>query len=161
MSEVSQLSFDGADFVQELDGCRLSGQIARVYAVMKDERERSVKQIQDAIYKRFGVVDPENSIQAQLRNLRKPRGGFRGFNVECLPKNERGFHTFVLHGAGFWDRDEVPVAIKEPPLLAYSADGKSVRLTRFVEKPKWIELDVMLRGEGFDYRGRGLWRKER
>ncbi|MCW4015091.1 MAG: hypothetical protein NWF06_01855, partial [Candidatus Bathyarchaeota archaeon] len=153
MSGQQELSFDGSDFDQELDGARLTGQIGRVYDVMKDENERSVKQIQDEIFRRFSVLDPENSIQAQLRNLRKPRGKFQGFNVKSYRK-EGGLFVYVLiHD--FWSREEVPEVIKKPSLLVYGEDV--VRLSRSVSRGEWREIDRKLWFDGYTYVGDGVW----
>ena len=58
--------FDGAHYKPSVDYYRLARQIERVKAVMGDGQWRSVAQIHDLL-----PHDPENSIQAQLRNLRK------------------------------------------------------------------------------------------
>jgi hypothetical protein len=156
LSSNQELSFEGAEFVQELDGARLTGQIARVYAVVKDEKERSVDEIQEEILRRFKVCDPTPSISAQLRNLRKPE--FGGHLVRSFRK-EGGLFVYVLIRDYFND-EATPRVVKDAPLVEYSADGKTARLTvLFVEKPKWLELDAKLRGEGFDYRGHGIWKK--
>jgi hypothetical protein len=61
--------FDGADYVPARDDARLTGQLRRIVDVMRDGRWRSLREIAD----RTG--DPEASISAQLRHLRKPRFG--------------------------------------------------------------------------------------
>jgi len=53
---------------------RLTGQIKRVFDLMKDGRWRTLREIAE------WTEDPEASISAQLRHLRKPR--FGGFTVE-------------------------------------------------------------------------------
>ena len=152
-----ELSFDGARFVQELDGKRLTGQIARVWAIVKDEKEHTVSGIREAIFKRFKVWDPENSIQAQLRNLRKPEFGGKTELVESYRKRGGLFVYRVNLNVG--SEEDIPMAVREPPLIRY--DGDSAFLTvSFVEKSKWRELDEMLRAEGYDYRGHGVWKKK-
>lgn len=71
--------FDGAD-VRPEDHPRLADQLARVYAVLQDGKWWTVAQMAAEIRRRFGVSDPEPSLSAQLRNLRKPR--FGGHQVE-------------------------------------------------------------------------------
>jgi hypothetical protein len=71
--------FHGADFVVERDQVRLGEQQLRVLAVLKDGQWHTVNDIQARIYIATGKRDPENSIQAQCRNLRKPEHG--GYNV--------------------------------------------------------------------------------
>jgi len=66
--------FDGADYVPERDDIRLTGQLLRVWNVMSDGKWRTLREISDL------TNDPEASISAQLRHLRKPR--FGGHEVE-------------------------------------------------------------------------------
>lgn len=82
--------FDGADYVPERDDGRLTGQVLRVFDVMKDGEFRSLAGISREITRRFGVVDPEASISAQLRHLRKDRFGAHGVDRE-----HRGMGLYV------------------------------------------------------------------
>ena len=61
--------FNGSDYVPKRDDVRLSGQIERVWDYMKGGTPRSLSAIASA------TGDPEASISAQLRHLRKPRFG--------------------------------------------------------------------------------------
>jgi hypothetical protein len=61
--------FNGADYQPERDDVRLSGQIARIWNCMCDSRWRTLKDISNL------TGDPEASISAQLRHLRKRRFG--------------------------------------------------------------------------------------
>jgi hypothetical protein len=61
--------FDGDDYNDRRDRPRLTGQIKRVYSVMKDGEWRSLDQIHSA------TGDPHASISAQLRHLRKEKFG--------------------------------------------------------------------------------------
>ena len=63
------MRFNGADYNPERDDVRLTGQILRIWGVVNDGRWYTLKDI----YARTG--DPEASISAQLRHLRKPRFG--------------------------------------------------------------------------------------
>jgi hypothetical protein len=67
--------FDGDDYVPERDNPRLTGQILRVFDVMKDGVWRSLAEICADIEMATGHHDPEASISAQLRHLRKKRFG--------------------------------------------------------------------------------------
>lgn len=67
MTELAR--FNGSDYVHERDAARLTGQLERVKELMKDGQWRSLP----AIAKATG--DPEASISAQLRHLRKDRFG--------------------------------------------------------------------------------------
>ena len=61
--------FNGPDYVPERDWTRLTTQIGRVFTAMKDARWRSLRDISEI------TSDPEASISAQLRHLRKDRFG--------------------------------------------------------------------------------------
>jgi hypothetical protein len=68
------MKFNGADYTPERDDVRLTGQILRIWDVVKDQEWRTLRQIADL------TGDPEASVSAQLRHLRKPR--FGGHTVE-------------------------------------------------------------------------------
>jgi len=68
------LRFDGADYNRDRDDARLTGQILRVWNCVSDGGWRTLKQIAQE------TGDPEASVSAQLRHLRKPR--FGGHTVE-------------------------------------------------------------------------------
>ena len=80
-----EFRFDGADIL-DIDHNRLTGQLADIYSLMADHHWRTVDQIVD----RTG--HPANSVQAQLRNLRKPR--FGGYNVEKRRVTETGLYEY-------------------------------------------------------------------
>jgi hypothetical protein len=61
--------FQGADYDADLDAARLGRQIRRVASAMSDGAWRTLSEI-EAI-----TGDPQASISAQLRNLRKARHG--------------------------------------------------------------------------------------
>lgn len=63
------MHFDGATYVHDRDGNRLGAQYIRVFDVMKDGQFRSLKDIA-AI-----TGDPESSVSARLRDMRKERFG--------------------------------------------------------------------------------------
>lgn len=69
-----ELRFDGPEFNQTRDGARLTGQIGRIARLMADERWRTLSEIAEE------TGDPQSSVSAQLRHLRKPR--FGGNTVE-------------------------------------------------------------------------------
>lgn len=68
------LRFNGADYNRARDDARLTGQILRVWECMSDGKWRTLKDIAQQ------TGDPEASVSAQLRHLRKPR--FGGHTVE-------------------------------------------------------------------------------
>jgi uncharacterized protein (DUF2132 family) len=63
------MSFDGPSYQPQRDQARLTGQILRVFELMKDRRWRTLREIAQA------TGDPEPSISSQLRHLRKARFG--------------------------------------------------------------------------------------
>lgn len=75
---VTQLSlipvFDGETFTPELDAERLTTQLLKVKALMRDGQWRTLAQIAKA------VGGSEAGVSARLRDLRKPRNG--AMNVE-------------------------------------------------------------------------------
>ena len=71
--------FDGVDLNQERDAPRLTGQIKRIYALMKDGHKRTL----DCIALATGA--PHASVSAQLRNLRKDR-----FGAHTVERNHLG-----------------------------------------------------------------------
>ncbi len=79
--------FDGPDYDPELDGARLTGQILRVFACMDGAGYLTLEEIQQR------TRDPQASISAQLRHLRKER-----FGGHTIDKRRRGKPT-----SGCWE----------------------------------------------------------
>jgi len=79
------LTFDGPDYNPDLDRKRLTGQIKRIFDCMLDGRWRTLGEI------RAITGDPEASISAQLRHLRKRR-----FGGHLIEKRRRGDETVGL-----------------------------------------------------------------
>ena len=69
MFEQAELRFDGPDYIPERDNVRLTGQLERIWNCMQDGEWRTLSRISTI------TGDPESSISAQLRHLRKPRFG--------------------------------------------------------------------------------------
>jgi hypothetical protein len=63
------MRFAGSDYDAVRDDVRLTGQLLRVWNVVSDSTWKTLSQISEA------TGDPEASISAQLRHLRKPRFG--------------------------------------------------------------------------------------
>lgn len=76
--------FNGSDYDHDRDAPRLTAQMLRVYVLMADGNWRSLREIAAA------TGDPESSISAQLRHLRKPR-----FGRHTVEKEYRGDGLFV------------------------------------------------------------------
>lgn len=79
--------FNGADYDHARDAGRLSVQMDRVFACIQDGKARTLRQIADA------TGDPEASVSAQLRHLRKAR--FGGFTINKEHQG-RGLYLYRL-----------------------------------------------------------------
>jgi len=80
-------SFNGSDYAPKRDDVRLSGQIERVWVCMKDGCWRSLDQIS------LATGDPQASISAQLRHLRKDRFGGHTVNKTFMGN---GLYTYQV-----------------------------------------------------------------
>lgn len=63
--DFNKVVFSGSDYVAELDEKRLTGQLLRLFELMKDGKWRSLHEIESA------TQIPQASASAQLRNFRK------------------------------------------------------------------------------------------
>jgi hypothetical protein len=90
MGEQLNIDFEGAfagsDYIPAFDDARLTGQIKRVFECMKDGVFRTLGEIERT------TGDPQASISAQLRHLRKSR--FGGHIVSKRPRGERSQGLF-------------------------------------------------------------------
>lgn len=86
------MSFDGSDYDPDLDQKRLTGQIKRIFDCMIDGKWRTLSEIKTE------TGDPEASVSAQLRHLRKARLGHH-----MIEKRRRGKET-----AGYWEYKLIP-----------------------------------------------------
>lgn len=75
---MSNLRFDGSDYKPQRDDQRLSAQYVRIFELMKDKVFRSLKEISEY------TGDPEASISAQLRHMRKERFGSHTVNKQYI-----------------------------------------------------------------------------
>ncbi len=66
--------FNGADYIPDRDWDRLTTQLGRIFNCMKDGEWRTLSSIHDV------TGDPEASISAQLRHLRKDHFGSHTVN---------------------------------------------------------------------------------
>lgn len=82
--------FNGSDYVPALDQKRLTGQIQRVHECMIDGKFRTLGEI-EAI-----TGDPQASISAQLRHLRKERFGSYTLNKQRRGNRENGLFEYQL-----------------------------------------------------------------
>lgn len=72
--------FDSGIDLTTADHQRLHTQLDRLLSVVRDGQWWTVEGLQDEIWGRFKVRDPQASLSAQLRNARKPKHG--GYTVE-------------------------------------------------------------------------------
>lgn len=79
--------FNGADYNHQRDSARLENQYHRIFSAMQDGQPRTLKQIAEL------TNDPESSISAQLRHMRKPRFGGHTINRVYI---SNGLFTYQL-----------------------------------------------------------------
>lgn len=82
--------FNGSDYIPEFDQERLTGQIKRIYSLMIDGKWRTLKEIENT------TNDPQSSISAQLRHLRKVRFGFHIVNKRRRGEPSNGLFEYKL-----------------------------------------------------------------
>jgi len=82
--------FAGSDYNHAFDYTRLKGQLSRVFDAMKDGQFRTLSEI-EAI-----TNDPQASISAQLRHLRKARFGGHIINKRPRGSRESGLFEYQL-----------------------------------------------------------------
>jgi hypothetical protein len=83
---VQSVTFEGPAYEPKPDKERLTGQLLRVFELMSDGHWRTLREIADH------TSDPEASISAQLRHLRKPK--FGAHQVERQPRGDRARGLF-------------------------------------------------------------------
>jgi uncharacterized protein (DUF2132 family) len=75
---IHEIRFDGDDYIPARDDARLKGQLLRVWNVVQDGGWYTLAEIAKL------TTDPEASISAQLRHLRKPRFGNHEIEKEYI-----------------------------------------------------------------------------
>ena len=84
---IEAMTFDGATFDKDRDGKRLTAQIYRVYAAIKDGQWHTLSELAKI------CGDPEASVSARLRDMRKPR--YNSMQIERRYVR-RGLHEYRL-----------------------------------------------------------------
>lgn len=112
---MTECLFHGHDYEPRFDYYRLKRQIERVQRLMADGTWRTVAEIH-AILQR----DPENSIQAQLRNLRKEANG--GYYVQSRVREGARVRALYEYRVS---ADPAPVADDDFMLVRMSFDFDS------------------------------------
>lgn len=87
---IDRVRFDGSDYQPAADDARLSGQILRVFHLMRDGKWRTLQEIARS------TGDPPASISAQLRHLRKKRFGSHTVNKRSRGTRDRGLYEYQL-----------------------------------------------------------------
>lgn len=83
--------FDGPDYKPDLDDDRLTNQYHRIFNLMRDGKWRTLSEIA------VETGDPQASISAQLRHMRKPRFGAHIVNRERVKDREtQGLFEYQL-----------------------------------------------------------------
>ena len=82
--------FNGSDYEAKKDNVRLYGQIQRIFNLMKDQKWRTLKEIEEI------TKDPQPSVSAQLRHLRKERFGSHTVEKINIGDPERGLFAYKL-----------------------------------------------------------------
>ena len=86
VSDIATARFDGSDYEPAQDNARLSGQIRRIYGLMSDGQWRTLREVEEV------TGDPQSSVSAQLRHLRKVR--FGAHVIEKRPRGDRAAGLF-------------------------------------------------------------------
>ena len=90
---MNALAFNGPEYVEVLDQSRLSKQHERIRDLMLDGEWRTLGEIKEC------TGYPEASISAQLRHLRKRRGGSWRVDKRRRGEQSRGLYEYrVLSG---------------------------------------------------------------
>lgn len=90
MTDFNNIRFNGSDYEPEDDDKRLSGQINRIFNLMKDGVWRTLEEIEKT------TDDPQASISAQLRHLRKQRFGEHTVNKQRRGDRKNGLFEYQL-----------------------------------------------------------------
>ncbi len=88
--------FDGVTYEAKFDSSRLRGEMARVYAIIKDHQWYTLHEIAFGIFHRFDKDDSEPGISARLRDLRKPKFGSHTVNRRRRGEASRGIWEYQL-----------------------------------------------------------------
>lgn len=82
--------FDGADYSPAHDKVRLTGQLERIFSLMRDGKWRTLEEISAV------TEAPAASVSAQLRHLRKPRFGMNTVNKRNRGNRSKGLFEYQL-----------------------------------------------------------------
>lgn len=94
LDDEEQLDFDGETYEREEDQERLNSQLARVRDALRDGQWRTLREIVSIIAHRNSIIDPEASISARVRDLRKDR--FGAFVVRHRRRDDGGTWEYQI-----------------------------------------------------------------
>lgn len=86
------MKFNGSDYVPQRDDGRLTSQYDRIFTIMQDGEFRSLEEISQL------TSDPQASISAQLRHMRKPRFGSHKVEKEYVENGLFKYRLVVNNG---------------------------------------------------------------
>jgi len=93
--DKTEMRFNGSDYVHQIDSPRLTEQHERIRALMSDQNWRTLKEIA------LRTGDPEPSVSAQLRHLRKKRFGCFVIEKRARGSRENGLFEYRLMPPGY------------------------------------------------------------
>lgn len=88
--------FDGQTIVPALDNKRLTGQWKAVFELISDGKWRTLVEIKQEMWFRYGIAASEAGVSARTRDLRKERYGGHTVNRRRRGAAERGLHEYQL-----------------------------------------------------------------
>lgn len=91
--KLGSLGAGGVTFDQARAAKRLNAQLQRVYDALLDGKWHTFSDLESIIYTRTGVRDPQASLSARIRDLRKPEILGAVIDKECLG---RGLWSYRL-----------------------------------------------------------------
>lgn len=95
--------FDGSDYDKALDNERLNTQYGRIFHLMSDGKWHTLGEIA------FQTGDPQASISAQLRHMRKPRFGAHIVRKQRIKgKEQQGLFEYQLSIKGKQGEETLP-----------------------------------------------------
>ncbi len=111
------MRFNGSDYVPELDNKRLTKQHIRIRDLMLDGKWRTLAEISDT------TKDPEASVSAQLRHLRKERFGSWVLEKRVRGDRTNGLFEYKLNKPGFSSDYVVPLRFDKKKCQACKGKG--------------------------------------
>lgn len=136
-----KFDFDGPVYSKEFDKERLTGQILRVFEVMKDAKWRTLEQLHFDISYQFHKTDPISSLSAQLRHLRKIRYGSHVVNMRPKGDRKRGLWEYQLIVNKIDNKEEL-LNEKKEMIVRSSEIINDLQLHKLSSKTRaWLQIE--------------------